>query len=326
MALHRRQFVVFAATILGASALPPLVKASAYPARPVRVIVPFATGGPTDLAARLIAQGLSDHFGQQFYVENMAGAGGNVGTTQAAKAPPDGHTILIAAPSFAANPSLFSSVGYDPHKSFEAVTMAATAPTVLTVHPAISARTVKELVELVKAQPGKYSYASPGSGTPPHLLGELFRLSLDLDLVHVPFKSGGQAIGSTVAGQTPISFGALPPALPHVKNGRLRALALTSRTGSPALPGIPTSAEAGYPDIAADIWTAVLVPAGTPKDIVVLLQQEIAAALKNPGIRERMASLGYVTVANSPEQCATQIAAEIAKWGKVIKDAGIRAD
>ena len=211
----------------------------------MRVIVPFAAGGPNDLAARLIAQGLSERLGKQFYVENIGGAGGNVGAGQAAKAAPDGYTILTVAPSYAANPTLFDSVPYDPIKSFDAVTLAATAPTVLTVHPSVLANTVAELVSAIKATPGKYSYASPGTGTPPHLLGELFRLSFQLDVVHVPFNSGGAAIGSTLAGHTPISFGALPPAVQHVKEGKLRALALTSATRSDVLAGIPDDRRSG---------------------------------------------------------------------------------
>lgn len=325
MLLNRRLFLATLGSSVAASALPRSAWSQSYPARPVRVIVPFAPGGPNDLAARLIAQGLSDQLGKQFYVENIAGAGGNIGTAQAARAAPDGYTVLLVAPSYAANPSLFDKVGYDPHQSFDAVTMAVTAPTVLTVHPSMAAGTVKELVDLIKAHPGKFSYASPGAGTPPHLLGELFRLSLQLDLVHVPFSSGGTAIGSTVAGHTPISFGALPPAVPHVKEGKLRALALTSDTSSRVLPGVPTIAEAGYPDMAADIWSAVLVPAGTPRDVITLLQTAIAKVIKLPDVRERMGSLGYEPVGNAPGECAAQIAAEATKWAKVIKDAGIKA-
>lgn len=325
MQLCRRHFLGAASTALFAAASPRLTWAQSYPTRPVRIIVPFGAGGPTDLAARIIAQKLSDQFGQQFYVENIGGAGGNVGTGQASKAAPDGHTILVAAPSYAVNPTLFEKVPYDPKKSFDAVTIAATAPTVLTVHPSVSARTVKELVDLIKANPGKFSYASPGTGTPPHLLGELFRLSLKLDIVHVPFKSGGLAIGSALAGHTPISFGALPPAVPHVREGKLRALAVTSKFASPALPGIPTIADAGYPDIAADIWTAVLVPAGTPKDIVGRLQREIAKLIALPKVKQRMAALGYRPVGNTSDECAAYIEAETAKWAKVIREAGIGA-
>jgi tripartite-type tricarboxylate transporter receptor subunit TctC len=290
----------------------------------VRVIVPFAPGGPTDLAGRLIAQGLTEHFGKQFYVENIGGAGGNVGTGQAAKATPDGHTLLIAAPSYAVNPSLFDKLPYDPQKDFAAVTFAATASTVLTVHPSLPARTVDELVGLIKTGAHKYSYASPGPGTPPHLLGELFRLAFQLDLMHVPFNSGGQALASTLAGHTPISFGALPPAVQHIKEQKLRALAITSRARAAALPDAPTMAELGYPDIAADIWTAVLVPTGTPREIVTQLQQAIVAVIAQPQTRERMAGLGYAPVGNPPDECEAQIRMEIVKWAKVIREAGIK--
>jgi tripartite-type tricarboxylate transporter receptor subunit TctC len=325
MSLNRRRFLTASCTTLGVAALPRLAFSQQYPARPVRVIVPFAAGGPNDLAARIIAQGLSEQLGKQFYVENIGGAGGNIGAGQASKAAADGYTIFIASPSYAVNPTLFETVPYDFHKSFDAVTLAATAPTVLTVHPSIQAKTVKELVTLIKSNPGEFSYASPGAGTPPHLLGELFRLSLQLDIVHVPFNSGGAAIGSTLAGHTPVSFGALPPAVQHVKDGKLRALALTSTSTSQALPGIPSIAEAGYPEIAADIWTAVLVPAGTPKELTGLLQREIAKLMAQPDAKDRLGSLGYQPVANTSDQCAAHIAAEYAKWGKVIREAGIKA-
>lgn len=324
MILNRRKLLSASVATAAALASPRLARADAYPAKPVRVIVPFAAGGPNDLAARLIAQGLSNSFGKQFYVENIGGAGGNVGTGQASRATPDGYTMLTVAPSYAANPALFDEVPYDLAKSFDAVTLAATAPTVLTVHPSVPATSVSELIAAIKATPGKYSYASPGAGTPPHLLGELFRISLQLDMVHVPFSSGGQAIGSTLAGHTPISFGALPPAVQHVKEGKLRALAITSTASSDALAGVPTIAQAGYPDYAADIWTAVLVPAGTPKDIVALLQREIAKLVASPDIKDRMAALGYHPVGNTPDECAKHIAMEAARWGKVIKEAGIK--
>ena len=285
---------------------------------------PFAAGGPNDLAARLIAQGLSDRLGKQFYVENIGGAGGNVGTGQASRAAADGYTILAVAPSYAANPALFDSVPYDPVRSFDAVTLAASAPTVLTVHPSVPATTVTELIAAIKATPGKFSYASPGTGTPPHLLGELFRLSLHLDMVHVPFTSGGQAIGSTLAGHTPISFGALPPAVQHVKEGKLRALAITSTAASDALADVPTIAQAGYPDFAADIWTAILVPAGTPKTIVALLQSEISKLVSSPGIKDRLEALGYQPIGNTPDECAAHIAHETTRWAKVIREAGIK--
>ncbi len=323
MTVSRRAFIA-AAGAASALGLTP-AHSEEFPGRPVRVIVPFAAGGPNDLAARVIAQGLSERFKQQFYVENIAGAGGNIGTGQAAKASADGHTILVVAPSYAANPSLFPSVPYDVSKSFDYVTLAASAPTVLTVHPSVQARTVDELIALIRSSPGKFSYASPGAGTPPHLLGELFRTSLKLDLAHVPFSSGGTAIGSTLAGHTPISFGALPPAVQHVKEGKLRALAITSGSRAAALPDIPTSAEAGYPLIAADIWTAVLVPAGTPEAITKRLHIEITQLLRMPDVRQRMSAVGYEVVGGTPAECAAHVASEFAKWERVIRDAGLRA-
>jgi tripartite-type tricarboxylate transporter receptor subunit TctC len=323
----RRDFLLRSCAALAAAATPFGLHAQAsppYPARPVRVIVPFAPGGPNDLAARLIAQGLAEHFGKPFNVDNIGGAGGNIGVGQAARAAPDGHTVLIAAASYAINPSLFDKLPYDPYRDFSAVTIAATAPTVLTVHPSVAARTVDELVSAIKASPGSFSYASPGPGTPPHLLGELFRMAFQLDLVHVPFNGGGPAIASTVAGHTPLSFGALPPAVQHVKEGKLKALAITSKARAPALPQIPTMAESGYPDIAADIWTAVLVPTGTATAQVNSLHRAVVETIARPDIRDRMAGFGYVPVGNAPAECDAEIRREITKWAKVIREAGIK--
>jgi tripartite-type tricarboxylate transporter receptor subunit TctC len=300
--------------------------AQTWPSRPVRVIVPFAPGGPTDVFARLIAQKMSEQTGKQFYVENVGGAGGNVGHGRAAQAAPDGYTILVTGGSHVNNPFLYSHVPYDPIKDFDAVTLAVDSAVVLTVHPSVPARSVKELVELIRATPGKYSYASPGTGTPPQLVGALFRLSLDLDLVHVPFTGGGPAIGSTVAGHTPISFGAMAPAVPQVMDGKLRALAVTSKTRTQALPDVPTMAEAGYPEVEGSSWTAVVVPAGTPKEIVTMLHRMIAGIVALPDLKTRLAALGYEPIGSTPEQCAAFFKAEIAKWSKVIRAAGIRAE
>lgn len=323
MLITRRHALAVLCSTVAAS--PFIAAARSYPSRPVRVVVPFAPGGPNDLAARLISEKLSTQLGGQFFVDNVGGAGGNIGTGQVAKAAPDGNTLLFAAPSYAVNPILYESVPYDAQASFDAVTMAVSAPTILTVHPSIPAQTMKELVEYIRSNPAKLSYASPGIGTPPHLLGELFRLSLGLDLVHAPFQSGGQAIASAVGGHTPISFGALPPAVSLVKVGKLRAIALTSSTPTNVLPSTPTSAQAGYPEIAADIWSAVLTPKRTPRDIVVLLQREIAKAMQSADVREKLAGLGYTAVGSTPEECGTLIAAEVTKWTKVIRAAGIKA-
>jgi tripartite-type tricarboxylate transporter receptor subunit TctC len=326
MKLSRRRFLHLAAGIAALPMMPRIARAQSYPARPVRMIVPFAPGGPTDVFARLIANKMSEQSGKQFYVENVAGAGGNVGTGRAAQAAADGYTILVTGGGHVNNPFLYSHVPYDPMRDFNPVTLGASQPVVLTVHPSVPAQTVKDLVALVKANPGKYSFASPGVGTPPQLVGELFRLSLAPDLVHIPFNGGGPAIGSTVAGHTPVSFGAVTPAVPLVKDGKLRALAVTSKKRSQALPDTPTMAEAGYPDVEGSSWAAVVVPAGTPKEIIAQLQRMIAAIVALPDVKERLDALGFEPIANTPDECADFFQREMAKWSKVIKAAGIRAN
>jgi tripartite-type tricarboxylate transporter receptor subunit TctC len=271
-----------------------------------------------------MAQKLSELSGAHFFVENLAGAGGNIGTARAAQAPPDGYTLLVTGGNYVVNPALYPQVSYDPIKDFDSVTLAVTAAAVLTVHPSLPAQTVAELVELIKANPGKYSYASPGTGTPPHLVGELFRLSLKLDLLHVPFNGGGPAIASTLAGHTLISFGSTAPAIPLVRDGKLRALAVASRKRSQALPDVPTMTEAGYPEVAGESWFVVVVPAGTPGDVIAILQREIARTMQMPDMKERLATLGYEPVVNTPEECAALMKSEMARWSKVIRDAGIR--
>jgi tripartite-type tricarboxylate transporter receptor subunit TctC len=300
--------------------------ASGYPDHSVKVIVPFAAAGPTDVMARLIAQKLSDHLGKQFYVENQPGAGGNIGMASAAKASPDGYTILFVSSSYVVNPSLYPKIPYDPYTDFIPITVAGDSPNVLVVNPSLPVKNVKELVGLIKENPGKYSFASAGTGTTPHLSGELFKLTFDLDLVHVPFNGAGPAIQSTVAGHTPIAFTALPPAAPLAKGGQLRALAVTGKTRSEALPDVPTVEEAGIRGQEADTLQGVLVPARTPKDITDLLYHEIVKIVHEPDVKERFAALGFDPVANSPEEFTAQIKVEIAKWGKVIKDANIKVD
>jgi tripartite-type tricarboxylate transporter receptor subunit TctC len=321
----RRRFLLLAGTAVGSLVASSIASAQTYPARPVRVIVPFAPGGPTDVFARLMAQKLSEEAGAQFFVENIAGAGGNIGTGRAAQSAPDGYTMLVNGANFVVNPALYPQVPFDPIRDFDPVTLAVTAAAVLTVHPSLPAQTVRELVDVIKAHPGKYSYASPGTGTPPHLVGELFRLSLGLDLVHVPFNGGGPAIASTLAGHTPISFGSTAPAVPLVKDGKVRALAVSTKTRSHALPDIPTMAEAGYPDVEGESWFVVVVPAGTPTEIITLLHRDIAKIIMLPDMKERLATLGYEPVVNSPEQCAALMKTEMTRWTKVIRDAGIKA-
>jgi len=322
MTLLRREFLMLAGASVVCS---PTVAASAYPDRPVRLLVPYAPGGPTDILARLAAQKLSEQLGKPFYVENVGGAGGNIGLGQGARAAADGYTVVIVPPNIVVNPVMYEKVPYDP-KDFEPVTVAVRAPTVLSVHPSVSAGSVRELVALIKAGGAKYSFASPGTATPPHLIGELFRLSLGLDMVHVPFNGAGLAVGSTLAGHTPIAFTSLPPAVPQIKEGKLRALAVTSPTRSPALPEVPTMAEAGYPEIEGEGWFAFIVPAGTPKDVTNLLHREIVKAVAQPDIQEKMEALGFLAVDTTPQQAADVFRTESAKWSKVIREAGIKAN
>jgi tripartite-type tricarboxylate transporter receptor subunit TctC len=323
MTLLRRDFLKLA----GASLMCPTTSASAasYPERPVRLLVPYAPGGPTDILARLAAQKLSEQLGKPFYVENVGGAGGNIGLGQGARAAADGYTVLIIPPNIVVNPVMYEKVPYGP-RDFDPVTVAVRAPTVLAVHPSVSAGSVRELVALIKAGGAKYSFASPGTATPPHLIGELFRLSLGLDMVHVPFNGAGLAVGSTLAGHTPIAFTSLPPAVPQIKEGKLRALAVTSPTRSPALPEVPTMAETGYPEIEGEGWFAFIVPAGTPKDVINLLHREIVKAVAQPDIQEKMEALGFLAVDTTPQQAADVFRTESAKWSKVIREAGIKAN
>ena len=320
----RRRFLSITGATITCLAASPLVCAQAYPARSVRVIVPFAPGGATDIIARLILQELSKLLGQQFYVENLPGASGNIGTGQAARAVPDGYTVLFAFSSHVTNPSMFDKLPYDPVRDFAPVTLAVTSPAVLTINPSVPAKTMEDLIALIKASPGKYSFASGGTGTQPHLAGEQLRLSLGLDLVHVPHNGGGPALVSVLGGHVPMSFTTLSPAVPHIKDGTLRALAVTSRTRSQTVPDVPTMTEAGYPDIEGDTWVGVLVPIGTDPQIITLLNREIVKIVKLATMKERLVQLGYEPVGTTPDEYGVQIRTEITKWATVIRSAGIR--
>jgi tripartite-type tricarboxylate transporter receptor subunit TctC len=270
-----------------------------------------------------MAQKLSAKLGQQFFVENQTGAGGNLAMGNGARSAPDGYTVLFVSTSFTVNPSLFAKIPYDPYKDFAPVTLAAVSPNLLSVHPSIPAQNVKELIAFLRTHPGKYSFASPGLGTTAHLSGELFKLSQELDLVHVPFTGSGPAIQSALAGHTPIAFTVITPAIEQVKAGTLRGLAVTTPKRSTALPDVPTLAEAGLPDQESDTLQGVLVPAGTPKPVIDLLHREILDAMAQPDVKEKMAALGFERVASTPDEFAARIRAEIPKWGKVIREANI---
>ncbi len=324
MRLPRRQFLRLAAAAASLPAVARVAHAQAYPARPVRMIVPFAPGGPTDVYARLIGQKLSERLGRQFYVENVAGASGNIGTGQAAKAQPDGYTILVGVNNHVVNPILFDKVPYDPYKDFEPITLSVVFPSVLVVNPSVAANSAQELVALIKANPGKYNFASAGVGTPSHLLGEQMRQSLGLDLVHVPYPGSGPAAASAVAGHTPIAFAAVSSAAPLVKDGKLRALAVMSKNRAPALAGTPTIAEAGFPGLDGDGWVGVFAPAHTPAEIVALLHREIAWITAAPDMKERLGTLGFDPVGSTPEEFTAQMKLETEKWGKVIRAGNIK--
>ena len=297
-----------------------------YPSKPVRVVVGFPAGGPTDAIARIVAQKLGDKLGQQFFVENIGGAGGNTAAGQVARMTPDGYTIMAISTGFVVNPSLYAKVPYDPVKDFAPVTLVAVSPNVVVVNPLVSAKTLPELVQLIRDNPGKYSFAGPGVGSTPHLGGELFRLAFKLDLVHVPFTGAGPAIQATVGGHTPIAFTALPPALSAVQSGQLRALGVASSERAAGMPDVPTFAEQGVKDQDADTLTGIVAPAGTPKAIVDLLHREIAAIVAQPDVKERLTTLGFNAVANTPEQFGARIRLEMDKWAKVVRDAKLRIE
>ncbi|MGE9008484.1 Bug family tripartite tricarboxylate transporter substrate binding protein [Leptospira interrogans] len=317
------QTLLAAVLLLGAV---PTASAQGYPNRPVRVVVGFPAGGPTDVIARMVSQKLSDALGQQFFVENIGGAGGNTASGQVARATPDGYTIMVVSTGFVVNPSLYAKVPYDAVRDFAPVTLVAVSPNVVVVNPSVPAKSLPELVQLIRDNPGKYGFAGPGVGSTPHLGGELFRLAFSLDLVHVPFTGAAPAIQSTVGGHTPIAFTALPPALSAVQAGQLRALGVAASERAAHLPDVPTFAEQGIKDQEADTITGILAPAGTPKVIVDLLYSEIAKAVGQADVKERLTALGFKPVANRPEEFGARIKLEMEKWGKVVRDAKLRIE
>jgi len=316
--------------ILFAAALPWLAACSShaaetpYPARPIRFIVPFPPGGPTDVIARIVGQKLTEAWGQQVVVDNRAGAGGNIGMGLAAAASADGYTVLLVSSSFVANPGLYAKIHYDPHKSFAPVSKVVAAPHAFFTHPSQPVKSIGELIALVRKNPGKYSMATPGIGTTPDLSAHLLRLDTKIDIVLVPYAGGGPSLAAVLGNQVPFGCQAIPPVTQHFKAGRLRALALTSAQRVPALPDVPTMAEAGFKGHEADTMTGMLLPAGTPKAIVGRLQKETARIMALPDVKARIAEMGFNIIANSPQEFAAQIKEEVARWGKVIRDAGIK--
>jgi tripartite-type tricarboxylate transporter receptor subunit TctC len=300
--------------------------AARYPERPIRLIVPFPPGGSTDGAARIIGHKLTERWGQQVLVDNRPGATGMVGSELGAKANPDGYTLLFGTiGSHAVNVSLFK-LGYDPLKDFEPITMTAAVGNVLVVHAKSPIRSVKELIAAAKAKPGELTFASSGIGGAPHLTGEFFSLQAGVKMTHVPYKGGGPAMADLVAGNVTMSFASMTSALPFIKDGRLRPLAVSSARRSPQLPEVPTMIEAGLPNFEVRDWQGLFVPRGTPKAIVDRLNQALTAVLRQPDTVERFAALGMEIIASSPEQFRKDIAAEIQRWAKVVKEANIKAE
>jgi tripartite-type tricarboxylate transporter receptor subunit TctC len=326
MKLPRRRVLQLAGATAASFAATSWVWAQSYPARPVRLIIPFGPGGPTDVFGRLAAQKLSDVTGKQFFVENIVGASGNIGTARAKAAAPDGHTLLLVPTNYVVNPALLPSTPYDAEKDFDPISIAVTSPMIVSVHPSAPARTIQELIAVIKANPGKYSYASGGVGSPGHLVGEQLRMQLSLDLIHVPFQSAGLSVQSTIGNHTQICIVSPAPTVPQVQDGKLRALAVTRKVRSRALPDVPTMAESGYPDIEGENWFGFVVPAGTPRDIITLLHRELVKIVGLDDVKDKLAALGFEPVGNSPEEFAAQIKRELPKWAKVVRDANIKAE
>ena len=317
----RRDVVRYFGTSLAALATSSIASAETYPTHRVKIIATVAPGGTVDVLARLIAQKLSESFGQNFYVEDIPGGGGKMGAAAAARSAPDGYTILFVFNSFITDISLHSDVPYDPLKDFAPVTLVATSPYVLVVSPSLGVHSVQELLSLVKANPGKYSYAAPGN-----LVDEMFRLSNALDIVRVPFNSAPPAIASTIGGFTQMAFTSMGVAVPHIKAGKLQALAVTSHKRSAALPDVPTLAEAGLPEHEASFMQGGVVPAATPKEIVKQLRSEIARIVAPPDVIEKLTALGLEPVADSPEEFGAYIKSEIARWGDIIRRSNLRVE
>ena len=298
--------------------------AQSYPAKSVRLIVPFAPGGGVDFTTRILAQKLGDQWGQQAVVDNRPGAGGIIGTELVAKSPPDGYTLLMGSiGSVSINPGLYRKLPYDPVKDFAPVTQIGFVPNIVVVHPSLPVRSIRELIAFARARPGALVYGTGGSGTSNHLSGELFKTLARIDLRHVPYKVGAQATSDLIGGHLAVMFDNFPTSLPHVRTGKLRALAVTSAVRSGAAPEVPTVAESGLPGYEIIGWVGVLVPAATVKEVVSRLHADIGKALLLPDLKEKFAHLGAEAGSSTPEQFGAFIQAEIAKWGKVIKDAGI---
>ena len=314
------------ALLLQACATSVTLAQPAYPAKPIRFVVPFPPGGTVDITARILQPRLSESLGQPIVIENRGGAGGAVGTEAVAKSAPDGYTFLFTLSSHTINPILYK-LSYDVERDFAPVSLVVSVPQLIAAHPNAPAKTLRELVAAAKLQPGVHAYASPGNGTPGHIAAELLKLRAGIDLLHVPYKGGGPALADTVAGQVPFLFLTAPAGLPSVRSGRLRALAVTTPRRTQAAPEIPTVAEElNLPDYAVDSWLALFAPAGAPAPVIARLHKEIVLVLQVPEVKQRLLEQSADPVGSSPEELGRVVAAELKSWASVIRQAGIKAD
>ncbi len=315
-----------ASTLLVCLPLAAAAQASDFPNKAIRLVVPFPPGGATDAAARLVAVKMSEHWGQPVLVDNRAGAGGNVGSDLVAKSPADGYTLVMGVTgSHAINTSLYSKMSYDPVADFVAISQVAVVPNVLVVYPSVPAKNLAELVALAKKEPGKLNYASLGNGTAAHLGMEMLKSDAGVDITHVPYKGSAPAVSDLLAGQVQMMVDGLPSALPHIKAGKLRAIALTSLRRSPSLPDLPTISET-YPGFYADAWSGLFAPKGTPQPVVDKLSAEVQRILKLPDVREKLAALGAEPVGSTQAEFTAHVKKEIDKWAKVVKTSGAKVD
>ncbi len=303
-----------------------LASAQTYPERQVRIVVPFPPGGTSDILARTIGARLTGALGQPVVVENRPGAGGNIAADHVAKSAPDGYTLIMGTSSLAISQSLYRKLSYDLVKDFAPVTQAVNYANLLVVHPSAAVANVAELLALARAKPGALSYGTAGNGTPPHMTGELFKSYTGVNILHIPYKGGAPAIVDLVAGQIPMMFDNVPPLLPHVRSGRIKALAVTSLARIQVLPDVPTLHELGLKDFDAVGWNGLLAPAGTPREIVARLHAEVVRVLRTPEVRDQLTSQGADVVGNSPEEFAAWIRAEVKKWADVVRVSGAKVD
>lgn len=322
-----RQLLKALGTALLALGLAAAAQAQTFPSKPMKIVVPFAPGGSTDVMARIVAEGLTTRLQQQVIVDNKAGAGGNIGADSIAKSPPDGHALVMGSiGTHATNSLIYPQMPYDSIKDFEPVTQVAAVSLVLVVHPSLPVKSVKELIELVEKEPGRYNYASGGVGASQHLAGELFKYLTKTKMLHVPYKGSASALTDLLSGRVPIMFADLPLVLSHVQSGGLRALAIGDTARSPALPNVPTVAEAGVPGFAANAWYGLFAPANTPEPVLALLQKEVAAIIQQPAVRKRMTELGATPIGSTPAQFRRFQLSEIKRWKEVVDNAKIRAE